>query len=199
MKKSYCLILAFFLIGAAHVSAQETRFGVRIGTGITSFSGSDVPSFAKSHIGLHFGAYANIALNEVLSIEPGLRYATKGFRMEVSDEFKPAFRNTYIDIPLLLRIQAAPAINFFAGLQPSVLLNSSIIAKEGGSRVSFGDSSYQDVYRSFDLAPVLGIGFNLPEGFNAQLSFEQGIIKVDKESEAATFNRSFLLSLGKTF
>jgi hypothetical protein len=134
-----------------------------------------------------------------MSIEPGLQWATKCSAVEfLGISNKVSSRNSYLDIPLLLKYDASKSFFFLIGAQPSFLLNSAMIIRVDESKTVDDRKSIKDSYNDFDFAGIIGLGFNLGLGINIQLNYEHGLANISAVG-GSNFNRGFKFSLGKTF
>jgi hypothetical protein len=189
-----CLLLTTFLL----VNAQVTGFGLRLGPSFTTLGGDDGDSY-NFVLGYHVGVYANIPFNEKISFEPGIQLATKGAGSSfIGSNAISRTRNTYLDIPLLLKFDTNNSFFYFVGAQPSVLLSSAVIIRENGNKVSFDGPDIRELFKGFDFAGIIGFGFHLGKGINSQLSYEHGFSNIS-DVGGVNYNRGVKLSLGKTF
>ncbi|MGY6741570.1 MAG: porin family protein [Cecembia sp.] len=196
--KNLSAILILFVLFTSSINAQDTRFGLRVGPSFTTVGGEfiDRNSFI---VGYHAGGYVNIRISENMSVEPGLQWATKGSPIIfVGPPIKVRHRNSYLDIPLLLKYDASKLVFFLIGVQPSFLLNSELIIQSDEGKSVNNSTSIKDSYNDFDFAAIIGLGFNLGLGINLQLNYEHGLANISAYG-GSNFNRGFKLSLGKTF
>ncbi|MEN2283539.1 porin family protein [Algoriphagus sp. SE2] len=179
MKKLFSLILFIGFISTAHA-----QFGARAGLNSSNFSDTN---FSNKQ-GFHLGAYYRIQLG-VIDIEPGLQYSKKGYKgTEDISGIEVNERLNYIDVPVLVRFNLLEAVNIFGGPQASVLASRKY---ELGSTTS----SSTDVIRGYDIGAVLGVGINLPLGFNVQASYDLGLTSLNYLNTDVK-NRVFKVSLG---
>lgn len=177
------IVLIFMLIG---VSGTNAQVGIRVGYNSANFS--DTNFDAKP--GYHFGAYYTYE-STFVSIEPGLFFSKKGYRGEELLTGKKVDENlSYVDVPLLFRLNVLPTFNVFAGPQAALLL-----ARE----YQIGDqiSTSTEVIRGYDLGGIVGAQLVLPFGFNAQANFDFGITSLNYFNTQVK-NQVFKLSLGYT-
>ncbi len=192
MKKFLLLfaVSAFTVLGA---SAQSS-FGIRGGANFFNFAGEDVSeNDYTNRAGFHAGVYASFMGEGPISIEPGVFYSVKGTQNDDGIDSRAVL--DYVDVPVLLRFRVGEGFNLFAGPQVSFLTKSKF---EG----DFGDSTVTletDDVKSTDAGLVFGLGYNLPQGFNIQGSYDYGMTPVFENSDADVYNRGFKLSLGYTF
>lgn len=179
MKKFLFLILSIGLIGTAHA-----QFGARTGLNSSNFSDTN---FSNKQ-GFHLGAYYKIHLG-VIDIEPGLQYSKKGYEgTEDASGIEVNERLNYIDVPVLVRFNVLEVVNIFGGPQASVLASRNY---ELGNITS----SSTDVIRGYDIGAVVGVGINLPLGFNVQASYDLGLTNLNYFNTDVK-NRVFKVSIG---
>jgi hypothetical protein len=106
--------------------------------------------------------------------------------------------SAYLDLPLLVRLYVADGFNLFMGPQFSYHLNSSYDLKVDGTKITDGEDT-TDTISEFDVAAVLGVGYEFSNGFNINLSGELGLLTVDGIGDLSTYNRNIRLSVGYTF
>ncbi|SFB55217.1 porin family protein [Algoriphagus aquimarinus] len=191
------LALGFGVIQLSHAQLSADKpggFGVRGGASLFNFGGDDVSENAYTNrVGFHVGGYTMLFMTDRLALEPGVYYSVKGTQ---NDDFanSRAILN-YVDIPVLFRMYPGEGFNVFAGPQISFLASSKFEGDFFGNTVSY-DS---DAIKETDIGLVLGVGYNLPKGFNVQASYDYGFTPIFKDSDADVYNRGFKLSAGFTF
>ncbi len=196
--KNLSVLLILFIIFTSSLNAQDTRFGIRLGPSFTTVDREFIDR--NSYIvGYHAGGYVNIRISENMSVEPGLQWATKGSPIIFfGSPGKVRYRNSYLDIPLLLKLDASKSVFFLIGAQPSFLLNSAMIIRVDEGKTVDKSKSIKDSYNDFDFAGLIGLGFNLGLGINLQLNYEHGLANIRADG-GSNYNRGFKFSLGKTF
>src|SRR5690606_34686725 len=165
MKKILLSLVAVVMVIA--VANAQTSFGVRAGANLANIGGDDTDN-AKMKIGYHVGAYANIGLTDMFALEPGLLLSTKGAKVDFSEdgyEVESKSTMTYLDIPVLARVNIASGFNAFIGPQFSFLLGNKdkMEITEGGVTVSAEESSTEGMNK-LDLGLAFGVGYQLESG-----------------------------------
>ncbi|MGI9545430.1 MAG: porin family protein [Cyclobacteriaceae bacterium] len=225
MKRSYrplkltrlvamALVAATMLLASkaqAQESFPDTKFGIRAGGNVnswtnqfpsTDFEGQQVfPDDWKVHYGYHGGVYVNIRLSELVALEPALLYSAKGTGTILSaggSTIKGTINSNYLDIPFLLRLYVADGFNLFLGPQFSYQLSSDFDFTVDGVKVIQGENITNNI-SEFDVAPILGLGYEFENGLNLNLSGELGLLTVDSFDQLSTFNRNIRFSVGYSF
>lgn len=191
--KKFLFLVSFAALTVSAANAQS-GFGIRGGANFFNFGGSDVSeNDYTNRVGFHAGIYATILPEGPVSVEPGVFYSVKGSQND--DGFDSRAVLDYVDVPVLVRFRIGEGFNLFAGPQISFLTNSKFEGEFGGSTLSFDT----DEIKSTDAGLVFGLGYNLPQGFNVQGSYDYGLTPIFKDSDSDVFNRGFKVSLGYTF
>jgi len=211
----WTIVMAIFLVVTNTAIAQETypssKFGIRAGGNANSwtnefpaleFEGSLIyPDSWKVHMGGHAGIYFNIRLSQLVALEPGIMYTAKGTGAILTDGGVTAegtINSNYIDFPLYLRLYVANGFNIYIGPQFSYHVNSNFDIEVDGTKVIDGEDTTNTI-SEFDIAPVLGIGYEFDSGLNISLGGELGLLSVDGIGNLSTFNRNIRFSIGYTF
>lgn len=183
MKK---LLILVFALGLS--SSAQAQFGIRAGYSSANFT--DFNSDAVS--GFHAGAYFRKELG-FLSVEPGVQYAQKGYKATIAPGTgERTEKMSYLDIPLLVRVNFLPYLNVFAGPQGSVLISRNLELPDGSTETS------TEPIRGYDLAGVVGVGASIIGGINAQFSYDFGLQSVNYYDQNVK-NNVFKISLGYDF
>ncbi len=188
-----------------------SKFGIRLGGNANSwtnefpaleFEGQFVfPDDWSVAFGGHGGLYVNIRLSELVALEPGVFYTLKGTGTILNtggSDIEGNVQSSYLDLPLLLRLYVADGFNIIIGSQFSYHLNSKFdFVVDGSTIIDAEDIS--DSISEFDFAPVLGLGYEFPNGINLNLTGDLGLLTVDAFDELSTFNRNIKFSVGFNF
>lgn len=194
-------VLLFLALGLGAVQLSQAQssekpggFGVRGGASMFNFGGDDVSeNDYTNRVGFHVGGYAMLFMTDNLALEPGVYYSVKGTQ---NDDFADSRAILgYVDVPVLFRLYPTDGFNIFAGPQISFLASSKFEGDFFGNTVSY-DS---DAIKETDFGIAMGLGYNLPKGFNVQASYDLGLTPIFKDSDADVYNRGFKLSAGFTF
>jgi hypothetical protein len=192
------IALVFFLFLISCVQAQDSRFGIRLGPSFTTVGGEGSEGDGYV-VGYHIGGYYRLPLQNRLTFEPGIQWATKGTLMNfVGIPGKVRSRNSYLDVPLLMKYDASKTVFFIVGAQPSFLLNASRVYTNNDEKIVDDRDAIREFHNAFDFAGILGIGFNTIQGINFQLTYEHGFANISAIGDRE-LNRGFKLSIGKSF
>ena len=172
------MVLVNFGNAWAQQSYPQSSFGIRVGGNANSWT-NDFPTLEfegefiypdswKVHFGGHLGVYVNIRLSELVALEPGLAYTQKGTGTTLSINgvnLEGTVNSNYLDLPLLLRLYPSGGFNIFLGAQFAYHLDSSFDFKVDGNEIIDGEDT-TDTISEFDVAPILGIGYEFDNGLN---------------------------------
>jgi hypothetical protein len=150
------LSLCFVLTLSAAVNAQSFSVGGKVGANLGKIDGQ---SFKDGYnFGYVLGAYAELGLNKTISIQPELLFSQTNTTVDSGYGLvKPKdLHLNYLNIPILLNINASKLLAFQVGPQFSILMNKD---------QKLGDE-IENAFKGGDFAAVLG----------AQLNF--GMLKV---------------------
>jgi len=205
MKK---LLLTLALSTAALFTfAQIPTIGIRGGVNFADVSASS--GSASVSLGtlttFNAGVFADLKAGAI-SIQPGLFYTGKGFKLSDSDESGSAQLSLrYLQVPVNF-VYHVPVVvgNIYFGAGPFAAfgLSGKTKATSGGTSieqdVTFGDGE-EDVKRTeFGLQGIAG--FQLKGGFLVGLNYDLGLTNIaNTNQEGKLKNRVFGVSVGFTF
>jgi hypothetical protein len=221
MKKKILLIAAVFTSALA-MAQNSSTFTVRAGVtnsdmrGDANSSLEELVGFTNGMIttsgrtGFFAGASANIPLNNLFSVEPGLYYSQKGFQLKgdldikaidfLGVNAKAALNSSYIDVPLILKANTG-GLEIFAGPQVSYLTKAELRTTAGalGFNVVDGRVDATDQFSRWDAGFTAGLGYQFGNGFNIRAAYDHGLTKADANRNLDTYNRAIKLGLGFRF
>ena len=193
-------------------TAQELHFMPKIG-----FTLADI-----SHLQTKVRSGANVGLgaeylfpNEIAAVEAGVYYAMQGAYIKgtVAGHYLTTFlKNDYLNIPVLAKAYVYNGINVFVGPQFSFNVKDKITMEYGGKEL--GKVNTTDFVENFDLAIMMGVGYQFESGLFVNANYNLGLLAVFKEDEftitgenaahtitdgLSTRNRVFQISAGWRF
>jgi hypothetical protein len=221
MKK--LLLSLGLLTGIANVAtAQEARFGLKAGVGLSNVRGTDAGDGYKNLFGVNAGLMADFGFSERFSFHPELLYSQRGTKVDNTTTYNNSAgtltltengkgRLHYLDLPLLLRLKASgffleagPQLGYLLA-QKSELTTTGITTYNGGTtptiitRTDTDDST--DGMRRLDVGYLIGIGYQLPQGFEVGVRFNNGFSNsnFDRSSSDKVHNSVFQFQVGYLF
>jgi hypothetical protein len=193
---SFCMkkiILSLGLLAGISATAQaQATFGVKAGASLTNFVGDNVSDNAKNKVGFVGGLVANLAVNDMFSIQPEVLFSQKGYKLADSQS-----NLNYIDVPVMVKVNTGDngsGLFFELGPQFGLLMS----AKD--EHVDF-----KDQFNTFDFGYAAGLGYQLEGGLNFGLRYNGGITNVLKDGafgiagQQKSRNSAFQLSVGYMF
>ncbi|MGB3589890.1 MAG: porin family protein, partial [Tunicatimonas sp.] len=211
MKKLFALALS--VLFWIPVIAQDLRVGVRGGV---NFANQRVEVMGLynplSRAGWQFGTVVDLAINEVVSVQPALLLSSKGVRYEsgiVGVDYDVRFQPLYLHLPVPIIASAETAgIKLLGGIGPyaSVGIGGKIVAEGSIDAIGFnieGDESIEwgsergDHYRTVDAGIQFLVGIEPIENFQLLVSYEQGLTNISPthDNDALIRNRVFNFTL----
>lgn len=166
MKKLMFLIFAVFLtqIGFSQEVVSEKNgysVGIKIGLNSSNVNDEDAQTYtANSKFGLAGGFFMEIPIGKTLGFQPEVLISQKGFKRSGETggvTYSYTKTTTYVDVPLLLRVQPLPVIVFLVGPQYSYLISekNQYSFANGGSSEEYTYDREND--RKNNLGALIGL------------------------------------------
>lgn len=187
------LILAALVVTSA-VFAQ-VNVGGRAAFNFGTFWGDDAEN-ATWGAGFNAGVNAKIPINPMLSLVSGLEVDYRRISDEASDEYMGRTQTDemtlsmwYLELPVLLRINAAPQFFIDAGL--SIAFNladnqhmETTMEYQGRKQTTSSDSDFSEGVETVELGLVVGAGYAVNQNLDINLRFALGLTTVGKGGDA---------------
>lgn len=157
--KKLMLLAAIGLLSAISASAQRLDLGFKVGANLTKING--VKFSDAYNLNYQLGAFGEIDFSKNIGIQPELLFSQT--TSKVDSGFSSTYQNlpgqlinrnvklNYLNIPILLRINAGNLLTFHVGPQFSVLVND---------HENLLNNS-KDAFKKGDLAAVVGAQINI--------------------------------------
>jgi hypothetical protein len=192
MKK---VILSLALLAGLSATAHaQATFGLKAGGSYTSFTGDQSDTF-ESRFGFHGGLVANLAVNDMFSIQPEVLYSMKGADQKIGDAKFPN-RLGYVDIPVMLQVNA-DGLFFEAGPQLGILVSAKHDMLVGTTTVK--DVDFKADTETIDFGYAVGLGYKVDSGPMVGLRYNGGITDFTKADNVSRRNSAFQLYVGYMF
>lgn len=163
MKRIFLVAIAVMAFG--FTNAQQTRFGIKGGLNITSYSGGDYWD-SNSLVGFQVGGFAEIKIIERLAIQPEILFSTQGASLDTPfgdyDE-----KLNYINVPVLAKFYITKQFTVEGGPQLGFLVS----AKQDGHDA-------KDDYKSVDTGFNFGAGYNFTDNVSVNLRYTVGLSNI---------------------
>lgn len=173
--KRHFMLLIFTVIAYSAVNAQS-KFGLGVRAGVNfatqHTSALDLDVDVKNLLGYHGGVYVNYFLFDFLAIQPELLVSLKGSNWE-----DPYFTGkdvlTYLDIPVLARLQIIKLLNIHAGPQFGFLFAANQVEEGSDEKIDI-----KELYKNGDVGIAVGAEANLPFRVNVAVRYIFGLNNV---------------------
>lgn len=152
MKKTL-IFLPLFVLFALAGTAQGFHLGAKLGANMDKIAGKSFSDEFK--LGYHLGGFVEIDFSKTLGIQPELLFSQTNTKVtdDLDDLLQPGdeINLNYLNIPILLRINASKLLTLHVGPQFSILMNKDDNLLENG----------EAAFKGGDFAMVAGAQFNL--------------------------------------
>lgn len=201
MKK--LLFIAAFGISAVAVKAQDggrsISFGIKAGANFSNlkFKSEGEDDEMERKTGIHAGAFVNIPVGLMFSVNPELVYSQEGAKDE-DEGFEVKINLDYINLPVLLQYNNESG--FFAETGPQIGFLMSAKTK-----IEFeGDEEEEDVKEEFEktnLSWAIGAGYRHASGIGFNTRYNLGLSNIAKNGdEGETLKTNTIqVTISKTF
>ncbi len=176
--------------------SQDFSGGVLLGVSGSQVGGDTQGSYKKG--GLILGAYVKKPLSKYGAFKIETYYIGKGAvkNVKVSETFSYQEFNTsfhYIEIPFLYNYQLLPKFNVSVGVAPSYLFAHKL--------VELGFTVNKNFYtmRSFDIQPIIEVGYYLTDNITANLRASYSILNIRTDDGVGWYNNNIGFVLAYKF
>jgi len=210
------IIRTLVIIGLIAFSLQthaQVKFGIKAGLNANNinqnFKESDWEEKTNMRFGYHIGAAVDLGLSEVISLQSGLLFSSKGFSWDVKEEWGDDTKGydraifNYVEIPVNI-VYKINDFQIFAG--PYVALgiggkNKWDVKWDGGSDADyykfkpvFGEAKEGDIGDEEEPYNALDAGFNLGVGYQVgpvllNLGYSLGLVNMTVDYEGGSSDR----------
>lgn len=181
MRKLFYLfgLMAMIAVMPLKSTAQELHFMPKIGFTLADIS--HLQTKVRSGVNVGLGA-EYLFPNEIAAVETGVYYAMQGAYVKgsIAGRYLTSFmKNDYLNIPVLAKAYVYNGFNVFAGPQFGFNVNDKITMEYGGKEL--GEVNTTDYVNNFDLAILLGVGYQFESGLFVNANYNFGLLAVFKE------------------
>ncbi len=137
--------------------------GIGIKAGMTSYAiKSSIDDQSYIPAALHFGAFAQINITEIFSVQPEILYCQQGNKYETNG-VKESRNLDYVNIPVMLQLNTKKGFSFEAGPEFGFLMSAKY--KEDGKVISDIKKEFKSSNFSLGVGLVYRMKFGLGFGF----------------------------------
>jgi hypothetical protein len=188
-----CDLTLFLTASFGMLQAQDnnvnTEFGVKGGFNMSNLYQSKADDNNILY-GFNAGVYATLPVSDFVAIQPEILFTTKGAELDYNNVFASGnakFKLSYIEVPLLVRVNITKNFNVHAGGYASYLVDSKVT---GNGDINFNQRIDTDDLNKFDagLAAGVGVDFN---PISIGLRYNYGLTTVGKERTVAGTTYTF--------
>lgn len=158
MKNFILIVLTAFL--TTSVISQEIDLGLKAGANFASITDA---SGLSNRTGFLIGVFAGVRFSDKLGIQGDLLYSQQGAKLDPKD-----IDLNYVNVPIVLKYYLVQGFNLQAGPQFGFIVDDNI--KDVLGNVIEAES--------FDLAGVLGLGYDFPFGIRIEGRHNFGLTDV---------------------
>lgn len=168
MKKIFICAMSLLVAGIANAqTGGGLKFGLKGGANFANMISSDKNEDFDTEFktGFHAGIFANIPVAGMLSFAPELVYSQKGYKTTGSSllggPYEYKVTTNFVELPLLLNIQASSNFNIHVGPQVSFLTSTTETFDQGETEYRNTVEEDNDNLKKSLFGGVVGVGFNL--------------------------------------
>lgn len=177
MKNFILIVLTAFL--TTSVISQEIDLGLKAGANFASITDA---SGLSNRTGFLIGVFAGVKFSDKLGIQGDLLYSQQGANLDPKN-----IELNYINVPIVLKYYLVQGFNLQAGPQFGFIVDDNI-----------KDLLENDIEaESFDLAGVLGLGYDFPFGIRIEGRHNFGLTDVFKSDKGK--NSVTSIAIGYSF
>ncbi|MFC4162202.1 porin family protein [Epilithonimonas zeae] len=167
--------------------SNAQTFGLKAGANVSSVSNSED---SKAKFGFYAGAFVNVPIAEIFSLQPEVLYNSKGVKYDGAGDGK--LNLDYISVPVMFQYKATPQFYLEAGPEFSF----AISAKE---KWDGGSEDAKDFINGFDLGIGLGAGYNFTSSLGANVRYVAGVTDIIKDNDGSDSYRNGVFQFGLTY
>jgi len=206
MKKVFTILSAVMITFS--VAAQEQmgfikcqrkgddKFGLVAGMNMSNFSGKGMETDMK--MGINGGVTAKFSLTDVMILETGILYSTKGTQVE--DDIKQSFNLSYIEIPLNIAYSVSDQISLMAGPYIGLLMSANI--KSSGEflgQTIDEEVDIKDDIANMDFGINIGASFSINESISVGAGYQLGLADIGSEDDLDATNTNIHIGISYSF
>ena len=187
MKKVILLLTSFISVTAFSQETEKTshaKFGIKGGLNYATVTKGEFKDGLDPRTSFNVGFVGEIPLvGKAMSIQPEVLYSRQGFENNfvlLGTNYKEEYQIDYINIPILLKLNAGNVLSFEAGPQFGLKINEKVVSNN--SEVD------RDDINEFDTALAGGISLNFNEFFiSGRYTYSLNEIIKDSNSKNSVF------------
>lgn len=189
MKKK--ILIAICLLGLTSVNAQEetsskssnATFGFKGGANFTNLYVDEVDD-TNMLISFNAGMFVELPLTQGIAIVPEINFSRKGSEVQstiLGQTYKSKFKLSYLEIPVLLKLNLVENFNLHAGPYFAYLLDAKtdIVNGDGTNINTFNYDT--DDFNKLDYGLSAGLGFDF-DAISIGARYNYGLKEINKDN-----------------
>ena len=188
MKKK--ILIAVCLFGLISANAQESSsktsnatFGLKGGVNFTNLYIDEVDD-ANMLVSFNAGMFVELPLSQGVAIVPEINFSRKGSEVQntiLGETYKSKFKLSYLEIPVLLKLNLVENFNLHAGPYFAYLLDAKTdVVDESGDNVTTFTYDTDD-FNKLDYGLSVGLGFDF-DAISIGARYNHGLNEIDKDN-----------------
>jgi hypothetical protein len=206
MKMKLMTTLVLSLMTASLIAQPTVRFGLKGGLNIATIVKTNDDNFQSDPLlGFNGGALLQIPFGNIVAIQPELLYSQKGYKSTGSNlgqNYDYRRHTNFIDVPLLLRLNASENFGFVIGPQFSFLTSTRTVVKSGDISMEQTVNNDNSNLKKNILGGVIGFDLNLDHNAFVYARYTLDLQNDNGNGSASTpeyKNQVFQVGLGVLF
>jgi hypothetical protein len=201
MKRLIITFVLSFLFTAS--SFAQVGFGIKGGVNFATVGGAGVPTTPSSLTGFAGGAYLDIDVPFLFTIQPEVLYSMKGYGLDESLSLfgstysaKATVNLNYLEIPVLIKYSfPVPVVkpSVFVGPSMGILLNAKAKVDVTGQPTQ--NTDIKSSTTSTDWGFVFGASANILV-VTVDVRYTLGLTSLDKSGSTKVYNRVWSITAG---
>lgn len=187
-------------------SGSAVRFGIKAGMNVSSLSNDGTLEDQGSKIGFNAGAFANIPVGSMFSVQPEVLYSQYGDKYDqviAGNRYSYANHLDYITVPVMLQYNLIPNLYVEAGPEFGFMVSARNKAKnETNNDVISESGNYKDRFNTFNFGLGLGAGYYFTDNIGITARYVAGLTDIAKNrpnGSDAVRNNVFQVGLAYKF
>ncbi len=178
-------IICFTFTTQAQTNSASAQFGIKGGVNFSNIYNEEVDD-NNMLTSFNIGLFSSFPVTNFIAIQPEILYTQKGAQLTYDNTLatgEAKFKLNYIEVPVLLKLNATKNLSFHAGPYFAYLVDAQIKNESEGG-FNFEDTIDNDNFNKFDSGLSGGIELNFDAiGIGARYNY--GLSKIGKENNIA--------------
>lgn len=203
MKRVLFFVMALATMAITSQTQAQVKYGVKAGLNLSTITEENWTMTP----GFHAGAYAQIKLMPMLSIQPEVMYSMQGANLTTTNSLlgqsldtKTTLTSQNVIVPIMIQltpikmltIEAGPQLGFNLGMSShTVVTTEGVVNTENETDYTFES----DEYNMFDFGVAAGLRLNLSNNLNVYARYVVGMTGIFVDNDE-TKNQNLMFGVG---